>query len=170
MKSGQLDQECASAARREFTTCQTMGVKIPLSVSKRIPEDRTERCQPSGRRTVVRKMETRLTRKPGEPGTKKLLARFGERLVRVRYLYDAAGGRRLKTVELVVETVPWKPRARSPRRRDEDIVAVRIHYQETDLRERAKRLGAVWRPAQKIWEITWGEARRLGIADRVVTG
>ena len=113
-------------------------------------------------------METRLTRRPGEPGTKKLLDRFGERLVRVRYLYDAANGRRLKTVELVVESVPWHPRARAPRRRDEDIVAVRIRYHETDLRERAKRLGAVWRPAQKLWEVTWGDARRLGITERVV--
>jgi hypothetical protein len=126
--------------------------------------------QPRGAAAVVREMETRLTRRPGEPGTKKLLARFGDRLVRVRYLYDAASGRRLKTVELVVESVPWKPQPRSPRRRDEDIVAVRIHYRETDLRERAKRLGAVWRPAQRVWEITWGDARRLGIADRVVSG
>ena len=115
-------------------------------------------------------METRLTRRPGEPGTKKLLARFGERLVRVRYLYDAANGRRLKTVELVIETVPWRPQPRAPRRRDEDIVAVRIRYDETELRERAKRLGAVWRPAQKVWEVTWANARRLGIADRVDTG
>ena len=114
-------------------------------------------------------METRLTRRPGEPGTKKLLARFGERLVRARYLYDAANGRRLKTVELVVESVPWRPRTRAPRRRDEDIIAVRIAYGETDLRERAKRLGAVWRPVQKIWELTWADARRLGIADRVVS-
>ena len=112
-------------------------------------------------------METRLTRRPGEPGTKKLVARFGERLVRVRYLYDAGRGVRLKTVELVVETVPWRPRARAPRRRDEDIVAVRIRYQETELRERAKRLGAIWRPAQKVWELAWADARRLGIVDRV---
>ena len=115
-------------------------------------------------------METRLTRRPGEPGTKKLLARFGERLVRVRYLYDAANNRRLKTVELVVESVPWQPRTRGPRRRDEEIVAVRIRYDETELRERAKRLGAIWRPAQKLWEITWGDAHRLGVAERVVTG
>jgi hypothetical protein len=33
-------------------------------------------------------METRLTLRPGMPGTKKLVARFGERLVCVRYLYD----------------------------------------------------------------------------------
>jgi hypothetical protein len=38
-----------------------------------------------------------------------------------------------------------------------------------DLRERAKRLGAVWRPAQKLWEISCLDAKRLGLADRIVT-
>jgi hypothetical protein len=47
------------------------------------------------------------------------------------------------------------------------IVAVRIAFHETDLRERAKRLGAVWRPVQKLWELTWRDAKRLGIAERV---
>ena len=46
-------------------------------------------------------METRLTLRPGMPGTKRLLARHGERLVCVRYLYDDARNRRLKTVELL---------------------------------------------------------------------
>jgi hypothetical protein len=114
-------------------------------------------------------METRLTLRPGQSGTKKLLARYGERLLRVRYLYDAASGRRLKTVELIIESVPWRPRARTPRRRDDEIVAVRIAFHETDLRQRAKRLGAVWRPAQKLWEVTWLDAKRLGISDRVAT-
>lgn len=93
-------------------------------------------------------METRLTLRPGQHGTRKLVERFGERLIRVRYLYDVAAGRRLKTVELIVEAVPWIPRPRRPRRRDDEIVAVRIGFEETDLRERARRLGAVWRPQQ----------------------
>lgn len=88
--------------------------------------------------------------------------------MRVRYLYDPQAGRRLKTVELIVESIAWRPRPRRARRHDDEIVAVRIAYQETDLRERAKRLGAVWRPAQKLWEITWRDAKRLGIDDRVV--
>lgn len=112
-------------------------------------------------------METRLTLRPGQNGTKKLVQRYGERLLRVRYLYDAKSGQRLKTVELIVEAVPWRPRPRHLRRRDDEIVAVRIAYQEVDLRERAKRLGAIWRPAQKLWEIAWRDAKRLGIADRV---
>jgi len=113
-------------------------------------------------------VETRLTLRPGQNGTQKLVERFGERLLRVRYLYDASTGRRLKTVELIVSSAPWRPRARAARRRDDEIVAVRIAFHETDLRERAKRLGAVWRPAQKLWEIRWGDAKRLGISDRVI--
>lgn len=112
-------------------------------------------------------METRLTLRPGQNGTKKLVERFGDRLVRVRYLYDAAAGRRLKTAELIVESTPWQPRVRRAQRTDDAIVAVRIAWHETDLRERAKRLGAIWRPAQKLWELRWADARRLGVSDRV---
>ena len=70
-------------------------------------------------------------------------------------------------MELVVESIPWQPRSRRPRRRDDEIVAVRIAWNETELRERAKRLGAVWRPTQKLWEISYGDAKRLGIAERI---
>jgi hypothetical protein len=113
-------------------------------------------------------VETRLTLRPGQQGTKKLVERFGACLVRVRYLYDATTGRRLKTVELIVACVPWRPRTRGAGRRDDAIVPVRIAFHETDLRERAKRLGAVWRPVPKIWELRWGDAKRLGIAHRVI--
>jgi len=115
-------------------------------------------------------METRLTLRPGQPGTRKLVEKYGERLVRVRYVYDAAAGRRLKTVELVIETVPWKPNARKRRREDDDVVYVRIAYHEAELRERAKRLGAIWRQPQKLWEITFRDSKRLGIEDRIVEG
>jgi hypothetical protein len=87
--------------------------------------------------------------------------------VRVRYLYDASTGQRLKTVELIVESVPWHPRPRRLRRRDDEIVAVRIAWHETELRERAKRLGAIWRPVQKLWKLAWGDTKRLGVSNRV---
>ena len=113
-------------------------------------------------------METRTTLRPGQKGTRKLVDRFGDRLVCVRYRYDTGSGRRHTTVELIVSSGPWRPKERRPRRRDDEIVVVRIAFHEADLRERAKRLGAVWRPAQKLWEISWLDAKRLGIVDRVV--
>ena len=51
-------------------------------------------------------METRLTLRPGMPGTKKLVTRYGERMVRVRYLYNETCGRRLKTAELIIDETP----------------------------------------------------------------
>lgn len=67
---------------------------------------------PEGQRVSERggNVETRLSLAPGQNGTKKLLATYGERLLRVRYRYDAARGVRHKTVELIVETTPWNPR------------------------------------------------------------
>ncbi len=114
-------------------------------------------------------METRLTLRPGAPGTKRLAKRYGERLVRVRYLYDEARGRRVKTVELVVEETPWRGRPRRPRRDDHDLVHVRIGWRETELRLAVKKAGGTWRPAQKTWEITWQTVRALGIRHRVVS-
>jgi hypothetical protein len=103
-------------------------------------------------------------------GTKRLVARYGERLVCVRYLYDQARGRRLKTVELVVEETPWQGRARRPRRNDHDLVGVRIAWNETELRAAVKKTDAIWRPRQKLWEMSWEAVRALGLAHRVVSG
>jgi len=114
-------------------------------------------------------VETRLSLMPGQNGTKKLLATYGERLVCVRYRYDAKREVRHKTVELIVETTPWYPRARNARRRPEDMVAVRIAYNETELRERIKRVGGIWRPHHKLWEVDWKTVCAIGLKDRVVT-
>ena len=113
-------------------------------------------------------METRLTLRPGTPGTKKLVARYGERLVCVRYLYDEARNRRLRTVELVVEEIPWVSRARRPRRNDSVLVGVRVDWHETELRIAAKKAGGIWRPRPKLWEVSWNAVRALGIGQRVV--
>ncbi len=113
-------------------------------------------------------METRLSLAPGQNGTKKLLARYGDRLVCVRYRYDLERKMRHKTVELIVETAPWSPRARNARRNPVDMVAVRIGYSETDLRERIKSAGGIWRARQRLWEVDWKTVRELGLQSRVV--
>ncbi|MEF3274571.1 MAG: hypothetical protein K6356_09260 [Chloroflexus sp.] len=58
-------------------------------------------------------MRTRLKLKPGQRGTKKLHAQYGDRLVCVRYRYDTENGRRLKTIELIVEEKAWTPRTQA---------------------------------------------------------
>jgi len=113
-------------------------------------------------------METRLSLAPGQNGTKKLYATYGERLVCVRYRYDAQRRVRHKAVELIVETTPWVPRGRNPRREPHDMVAVRIGWSETELRQRVKAAGAIWGPRHKLWEMDWKTVRHLGLQARVV--
>lgn len=48
-------------------------------------------------------MRIGLNLKPGDKGTRRLVAEYGERLLRVRYRYDEERGKRLKTVELIVK-------------------------------------------------------------------
>jgi hypothetical protein len=56
-------------------------------------------------------MEVGTTRGPGQKGTKRLQARFGDRLLYVRYRYDRDAGRRFTTVEIIIDSQPWVPRA-----------------------------------------------------------
>ena len=110
-------------------------------------------------------METRLTLRPGMPGTKQLQQQYADRLIYVRYLYDQATGIRLKTVELVVQKAPWSGKPRG--HHDHDKVAIRIGWEELDLRAAVKKAGAIWRARQRLWELDWKTVRALKLQSRV---
>ena len=118
--------------------------------------------------------EVRQTLKPGEAGTRKLAARFGDTLVCIRYRVDAARGVRYTTVELIVDQAPLaRRRTSTPSSSVTDrnpMVGVRIFYREEALREKAREEGAIWRPRQKLWEMPLLTARRLGLGNRIVSG
>jgi hypothetical protein len=114
---------------------------------------------------------TVVTLRPGAPGTKRLTAQYGERLICVRYRYDAANHRRRKTVEIVVEETGWESgrKNRKQTSRDpKDLVRLRIGYQERDLQQRIRQAGGQWRPSRKVWEIAHELALALGLANRIV--
>lgn len=116
--------------------------------------------------------EVRQTLKPGDAGTRKIAARFGDKLVCVRYRVDAAHGVRYTTVELIVDqALLTRRRSKPPSSWVPDrnpMVGVRIFYREDTLREKAKDEGAIWRPRQKLWEMPLQTARRLGLGNRIV--
>lgn len=123
-------------------------------------------------------MEIRTVRRPGEKGTRKLLAQYGERLVCIRYRYDPARQKRLKTVELIVAEEDWRPppphpqEARptglSPRRFYTRRVGIRLAYDEVELRRQIKALGGMWDPGERLWFVAEEHVRRLGLVQRVV--
>lgn len=111
-------------------------------------------------------MRTRLTLLPGQPGTKELSVHYGERLVCVRYRYDAQKRKRYKTVELIVEERDWQPPEAEPAATE--IVALRIGIEETALRQQVKQAGGVWNAQRKVWELAYEQVVQLGLRERLV--
>lgn len=112
-------------------------------------------------------MKTRLTLKPGQNGTKKLQVKYGGRLLAVRYRYDEARRVRLKTVELVEEELPWVPRL--PTNADpNELVLVRVLYEEAELRVAVRHAGGRWDHKRKLWGMPLATAYALGLDQRIV--
>jgi hypothetical protein len=103
--------------------------------------------------------------KPGQPGTKRLLAQYGERLVCVRYRYDPCRQRRFKTVELVVEEEAWS----EPRRiiSPHEVVGVQVGLSEVALQRSIKQAGGRWNPARRLWELRYEQAIALKLESRI---
>ena len=111
----------------------------------------------------VQEMRTRLKLKPGQDGTKKLLAQYGEQLVCVRYRYDDEKRKRYKTVELIVDEAPWEPK----KIKGDELVGVRVEYGEKDLGIRVKQAGGVWDGLRKVWRLRYSQVVALGLEERV---
>ena len=74
----------------------------PYRASSITPAGPSARATPSRRSPKSSTSRVRLHLKPGQKGTKQLLAQYGDRLICVRYRYDAQRKKRFKTVELLV--------------------------------------------------------------------
>jgi hypothetical protein len=103
--------------------------------------------------------------RPGQKGTKKLLAEHGEALFCVRYRYDEASRTRIKTAEIIVEKVPWTPPAR--KYADNDLVPVRIAYTEEDLKSSAKAAKGRWNPDVKLWFIRYEKIKGTALEKHI---
>jgi hypothetical protein len=101
--------------------------------------------------------------KPDQKGTEHLVEQYGDRLVCVRYRYDAARRKRIKTVELVVAEADWGPRF-AP----DEIVALRIAFTDVTTRTRVKRAGGTWNPDRAVWQLRYDRVVALGLRRRIV--
>jgi hypothetical protein len=127
-------------------------------------------CGVSGRTAValareVPTVRAQVTLQPGQKGTKKLRDRYGDQLVCVRYRYDAARQRRLKTIELIVDEVPWRPERTT--HRGAEMVGVRVAVHEVAVQRQVKRAGGRWNPARRVWELRREQAVQLGLQERI---
>ena len=110
---------------------------------------------------MTHKAEVRTTLLPGQKGTVRLHREYGDQLVCVRYRYDKLRGRRLKTVELIIDEQPWVPGAKIPAERE---VAVRVGYNEHGLRE----AGGWWDAGKRAWRLGFRKVLALSLEARLV--
>src|SRR5438105_15053317 len=109
-------------------------------------------------------MRTLLTRRAGQPGTKKLMREYGTNLICVRYRYDEESRQRIKTVEVVVERVAWRRRKTG----DETApVRFRVEPNEDLLRRAALQAGGRGDEGSNTWRLPRRAATALGLAARI---
>ena len=104
-------------------------------------------------------MEARATMRPGQKGTRKLVARFGDRLLFVRYRYDRNLKKRFTTVELIVAEADWTPPP-------PPLVRVKVEYWDVPLRREVKAAGGKWDPNGCVWLLPLDRAQETRTGKR----
>ena len=111
-------------------------------------------------------MRTGKVLKPGQPGTKKWMDKFGSKLYCVRYRYDDILKRKVITAERIVEESPKEERPGKPPLNK--LMPLKVGYSETAVRKLIKSVGGRWNPQKRVWELPYREILSLGLQDRIV--
>jgi hypothetical protein len=138
----------------------------PYRVSSSPPAGPSDRATPPRRSPGSSTSRVRLRLKPGQKGTKQLFAQYGDRLICVRYRYDAQRKKRFKTVEILVAERDWEPPR--PRFADDQIVGLRVAFADVAVRERVKQAGGTWNPERRVWLLRYDRVVGLGLNSRIV--
>ena len=114
-------------------------------------------------------MDVIKTLKPGDSGTKRLSARFGDRLVCVRYRKDESTNRRFTTVELIVDEGPIEQNKLYRLAPEERTMVVTVFVAQGDNDTRAKVIeaGGYYIEERKLWALALGKVVKLGLISRM---
>jgi hypothetical protein len=120
--------------RSSFAVHEPRPARAPYHASPVAPAGPSAPATPPRRSSQPSTPRVRLHLKPGQKGTKQLLAVYGDRLICVRYRYDAQRKKRLKTVEILVAERDWEPSP--PRFAHDQIVGLRVAFADVAVRNR----------------------------------
>ena len=103
---------------------------------------------------------------PGMDGTKKLVDRYGDKLVCVRYRMDDKRNRKVKTVELIIDESSLSTDAsKIPMNR---IMSLDVKHDEALLGRAIKSVGGSWNQKEGAWELPYKQVLALGLEQRIV--
>ena len=114
-------------------------------------------------------MEVIKTLRPGDSGTKRLTARYGDQLICVRYRRDEQKNRRYTTVELIVDEGPIDKNKLYRLAPEERALVVHIFvaHGDADVRRQVIEAGGVYLTDRKLWALPLGKVVKLGLVDRM---
>jgi hypothetical protein len=99
---------------------------------------------------------------PQQHGARRWAEQYGQQLVTVRYRYDPVSGLRHTTVEIVVESAPWKPAVPA-------TALIHVAYEEEDLRRQLRARGATWEAGLRRWRVPLSLLKELHLENRLDT-
>jgi len=114
------------------------------------------------------------TMRPHERGAKRFVERYGNRLCAVRYRQSECGTKVFTTVEVIVDERRKTSQGISLKaeqaQRLQQPVAVKVNYEEVEIRRAIKNLGAKWSRQLQAWITTRDKAIILGLTHRIEEG
>ena len=69
-----------------------------------------------------------------------------------------------KTIEIIIDRKPWQPKET----RKNELVSLRIAYNDTSARNQVKAAGGTWDPKRKVWQLDFEKVLELGMESRIV--
>lgn len=117
--------------------------------------------------TTVKRRRAVSVRKPGQPGTIKLLKQYGPALRCVRYVHDHETGERYKSIELIQTTYSGPtPADRVP---PTVWVGIEIAPNESELRRKIKALGGRYDTDDQLWFVRHEDYKVMNLDERSFT-
>jgi len=111
-------------------------------------------------------MKTKRILQAGQPGTKKLVDRYGDNLICVRHRYDEQKKMVHKTIEIIIESRLLLENEKKIL--EHKSVDIRVGYNEVELRSRIKEYGGRWEPQRKVWQLPFEKVKELDLLNRIV--
>ena len=71
-----------------------------------------------------------------------------------------------KTIEIIIDRKPWQPNTKETRKNE--LVSLRIAYNDVNARNRVKAAGGSWDPKRKVWQLDFEKVLELGMESRIV--
>ena len=111
-------------------------------------------------------MKTIKKMNPGQKGTKKLVEKYGDRLVCVRYRNYPENKRKIKTIELIIDESPLQANSNTiPMNKK---MHLSVEYVEVHIGTLIRSSGGNWNRKEKVWELPYSKVLALGLEDRIV--